>query len=262
MGNLFGRTSGHTGQHNSHINKALASVQVQRKDLETRLQQHLTTSKQELASARAFKANGNTASMFACLRRHKLISVHVKNISGMISTLADHTHSLESKLMNTDTMRVMKESVATLSMNQMDIGDVDDFFIATEEHHDHTRHVTNAMSSSNEADMETEEELLLLLEEPGKATPSAVANGTASVSVSVSDVDATPVVTPETSEEALERELQLEVSTLMMPSVPAHVVGRKTHDGLMEITSSPPEYAVRPIPLHQTELPRAGGLIM
>lgn len=243
MGNIFAMRN---NPGPSSVERSLKSLSDQRECLDKRLQGHLSSSAKELKSAATFKANNNLQAAVACMRKRKMHLGHVQTISGMINTLTDHMHSLESKMMSSETMNVMKESVQAMSTNALDVADVDDIMIRSEEHHQDMAHVTSAMSSMGPTD--TDEELLGTLNDLTIEPMATDAGG----------ADATPTALPtatledETPDDAFERELHEEIQMMLqMPLVPTHTLSLNTEPtGPIPLTSKPPAYAnlARPIP--------------
>jgi len=244
MGNIFAlrRSNGP-----SSVERSLNSLNVQRECLEKRMQGHVTCAATELKSATTFKKNNNIQGACACMRKRKMHLGHVQTISGMINTLTHHMHSLESKLMSSETMTVMKESVQAMSTNALDVADVDDLMIRSEEHQQDVAHVTNAMGSTGQVD--TDEELLGMLNdllvEP-KTTDVAETDATTA--------NDTPTVVPddETPDDAFERELEAEIQLLLpMPAAPTHTLSLKSESiDPTPLTFKPPAYTnlAKPIP--------------
>tara|TARA_B100000768_G_scaffold172435_1_gene180683 strand:- start:535 stop:1197 length:663 start_codon:yes stop_codon:yes gene_type:complete len=211
--------------------KAIENIKAQVASLEKRKHEHETTACREMNAAGLHKAAGRQPAALNALRRYKKVKGHATTISGMIGTLTDHMHSLEQKVMSSGTMNVMRQSVKTLSENAMDVEDVDNFMIYSEEAHQDMRHVTESMASAG--DTCSDEDLLALLDTA--AVPHADADAAAGL----------PVGTDPTEDERFESELELELTELMLPPVPQHTPGKTP----ASLTASPPEYAVRPLPV-------------
>ena len=236
------------------MERSLKTLTKQREQLEEKRTRHAEDAAKELRAAAACKSQNNIPGAIACMRKHKKHSCHVLTISGIVNTLTDHMHSLESKMMSTDTMSVMKESVQALTSNSIDVGEVDDMMVHAEEQQQDIAHVTSAMSSMGPTD--TDDELLALLgsltvpataAETTSATPGDVVAGTAGMFVSqVVHETASP---DEQFEQALEAEIQM---LLSMPVVPAHPLVSKLSAATPSFqTVRPPAYdnLARPVPV-------------
>ena len=229
----------------SGVERSLESLGKQRIDLEGKKKLHMTSANKDLQQARAFKAQGDNPSAIACMRKHKMHTVHIATISGMINTLTDHIHSLESKIMSSDTMSVMKESVQVMSNNAMNIDDVDDLMVRSEEQQQDVAHITNAMSSMGPTD--SDEDLLDMLS--AMTNP----NETPHAQVEPSDIGAIPTFLQDTEppDDAFERSLEAEIQMMLtMPGVPTHPLPVKQDtSGPLRMTMKPPAYANIPKPI-------------
>ena len=115
------------------INKSLAEIETQNQDLLRRQRRHDEQIQRLIASARGRAAAGDRAGALVLLRRQQKFQEQSVVIGNMIETLSAHGRSLETKLITSETMCVMKNTAKQLSRNTLSLDAVDDFMVHAEE---------------------------------------------------------------------------------------------------------------------------------
>jgi len=192
------------------INKSLAEIETQNQDLLRRQRRHDEQIQRLIASARGRAAAGDRAGALVLLRRQQKFQEQSVVIGNMIETLSAHGRSLETKLITSETMCVMKNTAKQLSRNTLSLDAVDDFMVHAEESQADLRDVTHAMSSGVQGT--SDDDLLALLGGETNAILPVPAPSTAT------EHPACPIGF--TDDETFLAELEAEITELMLPSVP------------------------------------------
>lgn len=226
------------------INQSLAQIEEQNQDLLRRQRRHDDQIVRLIAAARACAATGDRAGALVLLRRQQKFQEQSAVIGNMIETLGAHGRSLETKLITSETMGVMKSTAKQLSHNTLSLDAVDDFMVYAEETQAGLRDVTHAMSSGFQAT--TDEDLLALLVDETNVAPSAPAPTLGSHPIQTFEQPTCPVGF--TDDESFLAELEAEITQLMLPCVPE---GGSCDNG----PPPPPNYSVA------TKTNRIGGTV-
>lgn len=244
MGNHASSDRHGTGE--SAANASLEEIDAQRNELCKRQRRHNDQAERVLAQARAHNAQGNREEAFACLRRRQQMKEQAAAIGAMVETLDAHARSIETKLMTSEVMAVMKRSAKQLATRALSVDAVDDFMVKNGETLDDLRAVTQAIGTAEGGVVPSgDDEFLRLLECPSPTAATTVpAPGTPLLGPGPG-----PGTCPESSslmatfnDDALfVGELEAQVTQLSLPCVPHKEVSSAT-DFLGSTALPPPVY--------------------
>ena len=221
------------------IHAAIAEIEAQRAEIVTVQEENVSQATRLLAMAQQALDSGSRAIAVLHMRRRRQLVQHMDGIAGIVETLDAHRNALETKLITSRTMEVMRSTALTLSRNMADIENVDDMMMDREETRDALSDLTSALTT---AGGDTDDDLLASLQ---PSAPDAAADA-------CGPLLRAPAVPLEINDDrAFVEALEAEVAALMMPPAPSHA--------LPKIHPKPPPYVCRASP---STAPGAGAVLI
>ena len=210
------------------IHRAIDEIEKQRAEIVDVQEENVAQATRLHAMAQQAFASGAKAIAVLHMRRRRQLLRHMDGIAGIVETLDAHRNALETKLITSRTMEVMRTTADTLSRNMADINNADALMMDGDETRDALSDLTSALST---CDGDTDEDLLaslaedqLSLDDPSLQLPD-VPTKQLGVPLRIND------------DAAFIENLETEVARLMLPDAPTHE--------LPDIHPRPPPYACR-----------------
>jgi len=210
------------------IHRAIDEIEKQRSEIVEVQEENVAQATRLHAMAQQAFASGAKAIAVLHMRRRRQLLRHMDGIAGIVETLDAHRNALETKLITSRTMDVMRTTAVTLSRNMADINNADSLMMDGDETLDALSDLTSALST---CDGDTDDDLLLALEQSASSTIDELAE--------LPKVPAKELAVPIriNDDAAFVENLEMEVARLMLPDAPTHE--------LPDVHPRPPPYACR-----------------
>lgn len=217
---------------------SLEQIDAKRDDLGRRQRRHNEQAECLMSQARAHRASNNREAAVACLRQRQQMREQATAIGNMMTTLDAHARSIETKLITSEVMAVMKSTAKQLSKGAMNASSVDDFMIQNSEAHEDMLAVSHAMSQGDV--VVDEEELYKLLDTPADPVPGGVPAQTTHDTTGAASVPAQTTMVSFNDDAAFVADIEAQITALVLPSVPT-----KDIEAVTRPPPPPPHYTAQ-----------------
>lgn len=194
-----------TSQESEH-NSAIRAIEQQQHSLKDKMSEHGSNAVNLLADANASLQHGYRQQAVQQMRQRQQMLQQVATIQGILLNLDAHKHALETKLITTATMNVMRRTAETLAKHHASIDSVDTMMMDSDDIQSEVMNIGRSMGTSSSAS--TDDELLLML------------TGAPETGMAVHDVLAAPPGTKQSSDTDFLQYVEARLLQLKLPKVP------------------------------------------